>query len=57
MTQTRLRPVELLAPAELEGDWEVGDQVMVFYVDQTVAGWYLSDKQLGVDFGVRGGRS
>ena len=51
------RPVELLAPVELEGDWEVGDQVMVFYVEETVAGWYLPDKQLGVDFGVRGGRS
>ena len=51
------RPVELPGPAELEGDWEVGDQVMVFYVKETVAGWYLPDKQLGVDFGVRGGRS
>jgi hypothetical protein len=43
------RPIELPAPEELEGEWDVGDQVMVFFENEAVVGWYLPDKQLGVD--------
>jgi hypothetical protein len=43
------RPVELLAPEELDDEWDVGDQLMVFYEDEAVVGWYLPDKQLGLD--------
>ena len=44
------RPLELPAPEELDDEWEVGDQLMVFFVDEAVVGWYLPDKQLGIDF-------
>jgi hypothetical protein len=44
------RPIELPAPEELDDEWEVGDQLMVFFVTEAVVGWYLPDKQLGIDF-------
>jgi SnoaL-like protein len=44
------RPLELPAPEELDDEWEVGAQLMVFFVNEAVVGWYLPDKQLGVDF-------
>jgi hypothetical protein len=44
------RPLELPAPEELDDEWEVGDHLMVFFVNEAVVGWYLPDKQLGIDF-------
>ena len=43
------RPLELPAPEELDDAWDVGDQVMVFLENETVLGWYMPDKQLGID--------
>jgi hypothetical protein len=43
------RPLELPAPNELDGEWDVGDQLMVFFENEAVVGWYLPDKQLGLD--------
>jgi hypothetical protein len=43
------RPIELPAPEELDGEWEVGDPLMVFFENNAVVGWYLPDKQRGVD--------
>jgi hypothetical protein len=43
------RPLELPAPEELDDEWDVGDQVMVFFDNEAVVGWYLPEKQLGVD--------
>jgi hypothetical protein len=43
------RPIELPAPGELEDEWDVGDQLMVFFENEAVVGWYLPDKQLGLD--------
>ena len=42
------RPIELPAPDELD-EWEVGDELMVFFEDEAVVGWYLPDKQHGFD--------
>jgi SnoaL-like domain len=44
------RPLELAAPQEFDDAWEVGDQLMVFFVNEAVVGWYLPDKQRGIDF-------
>lgn len=44
------RPLELPAPEEVDDEWEVGDQLMVFFENEGVVGWYLPDKQLGIDF-------
>jgi len=43
------RPLELPAPEELDDEWEVGNPLMVFFENETVVGWYLPDKQFGVD--------
>jgi hypothetical protein len=43
------RPIELPAPEEFEDEWDVGDQLMVFFENEAVVGWYLPDKQLGLD--------
>lgn len=43
------RPVELPAPADLDAQWEVGDPLMVFFENEAVVGWYLPDRQRGVD--------
>jgi hypothetical protein len=43
------RPIELPAPEELDDKWEVGDQVMVFFENDAVVGWYLPHNQLGLD--------
>jgi hypothetical protein len=43
------RPLELPAPEELDDAWEVGDPLMVFFENEAVLGWYLPDKQLGLD--------
>jgi hypothetical protein len=43
------RPMELPAPEELDDEWDVGDQLMVFFENEVVVGWYLPDKQRGVD--------
>ena len=43
------RPVELPAPEELDDEWDVGDQIMVFFDNEAVVGWYLPEKQLGID--------
>jgi hypothetical protein len=48
------RPLELAAPTELDHLWEVGDPLMVFFHREVVVGWYLPDKQFGVNFGHRG---
>jgi hypothetical protein len=48
------RPIELPAPEELDDEWDVGDQIMVFFESEAVVGWYLPDKQLGVDLRHRG---
>jgi hypothetical protein len=48
------RPIELPAPEELDGKWDVGDQLMVFFENEAVVGWYLPDKQLGADLRHRG---
>jgi hypothetical protein len=41
--------VELPAPGEVDDEWDVGDQLMVFFDNDAVVGWYLPEKQLGVD--------
>jgi hypothetical protein len=42
--------VELLAPQELRGRFDVGDEVVVYYEDDgRVAGWMLADENLGVN--------
>jgi hypothetical protein len=43
------RPIELPAPEELDEVWEVGDALMVFFDNEAVVGWYLPDKQIGID--------
>lgn len=43
------RPIELPAPEGLDHEWDVGDQLMVFFENEDVVGWYLPDKQLGFD--------
>jgi SnoaL-like protein len=43
------RPIELPAPEELDDEWEVGDELMVFFENEAVVGWYLPDKQRGLD--------
>jgi SnoaL-like domain len=43
------RPIELPAPEELDDQWDVGDPLMVFFENEAVVGWYLPEKQLGVD--------
>ena len=43
------RPLELPAPEAFDDEWDVGDQLMVFFENETVVGWYLPDKQLGFD--------
>jgi hypothetical protein len=48
------RPIELPAPEELDDEWDVGDQLMVFFENEVVVGWYLPDKQLGLDLRHRG---
>jgi hypothetical protein len=48
------RPIELPAPEELDDEWEVGDQLMVFFENEAVVGWYLPDKQLGLYMRDRG---
>jgi hypothetical protein len=51
------RPIELPAPEELDDQWDVGDQLMVFFENEAVVGWYLPDKQVGVDLRHRGDTS
>jgi hypothetical protein len=48
------RPLELPAPEEFDGEWEVGDQHRVFHDNDAVHGWSLPDKQLGVDMSDHG---
>ena len=48
------REVELPSPAEAEGQWEVGDPVLVYFDGKAPLGWYLPDRQFGVDFRVSG---
>ena len=48
------RPLELPVPTELDDEWEVGDQLMVFFENEAVAGWYLPDSQFGVYLTDRG---
>ena len=48
------RPLELPAPEELEEEWDVGDQLMVFFENEVVVGWYLPDKQFGLYFSGEG---
>ena len=43
------RPLELPAPEQLDDKWDVGDQLMVFFDGEAVVGWYLPDRQLGLD--------
>jgi hypothetical protein len=47
------RPIELPAPEEFDY-WDVGDEVMVFFEGEAVVGWYLPDKQRGLDLRHRG---
>ena len=51
------RPIELPAPEELDDEWDVGDQIMVFFENEAVVGWYLPDKQVGLDLRYRGDTS
>ena len=48
------RPLELPAPEELDDEWEVGDELMVFFENEAVVGWYLPDRQRGLDMRDRG---
>ena len=44
------RVLELPAPKELRGIFDVGDEVRVYFEDDgRVAGWALSERRLGVN--------
>ena len=47
------REVELPSPTEAQGQWEVGDSLLVYFDGTAPLGWYLPGHQFGVDF--RGG--
>ena len=44
------REVELPSPPEAQGQWEVGGPVLVYFDGKAPLGWYLPDRQFGVDF-------
>ena len=44
------REVELPCPPEAEGQWEIGDSVLVYFDGTAPLGWYLPDRQFGVDY-------
>lgn len=43
------RECELPAPADADGQWNIGDPVIVFFEGPAPLGWYLPERQLGVD--------
>lgn len=43
------RAMQFESPKEVTAEWEVGDPVMVFFEGDRPLGWYLPDRQLGVD--------
>lgn len=50
------REVELPSPAEAEGQWEVGDALLVYFDGTAPLAWYLPDRQFGVDLRELGDR-
>jgi hypothetical protein len=42
------RPIELPASEELDYEWDVGDQLMVFFENEAVVGWYLPTSSSGL---------
>jgi hypothetical protein len=43
------REVELPSPVEAQGQWAVGDALLVYYDGAVPVGWYLPERQFGVD--------
>ena len=43
------RETEVPLPADADGLWDIGDPVIVFFDGAALLGWYLPERQFGVD--------